>query len=186
MHTMTRTTLRILAGAVALLAVAACSDAASGDASSPEQAASVEPATIEVTATDYGFTGLPERIAPGTTLTLVNESEVELHELVAVPLPDDETRSVEELIQDPEALSALFPGVATVLIAPPAEGSIAVEGTGTLTEPGRYAIICAIPTGAIPEDYLAAAAEAEGGPPDVPGGPPHFVKGMYAEVIVEG
>lgn len=165
---------RLLVGAAALLALAACSNAAAN-----------EPTTVEVTATDYGFDGLPDRIAAGSTLTLVNESAVEVHELVAVPLPDDETRSVEELVQDPAALAALFPDVATVVIAPPGEDGFVVEGTGDLTEAGRYAIICAIPTGAIPEDYLAAAAEAEGGPPDVAGGPPHFVQGMWQELVVE-
>ena len=73
-----------------------------------------------------------------------------------------------------------------MLLAPPGEGAIAAVGDGTLSEPGRYAIICAIPTGADPAEYLAAAAESEGGPPEVPGGPPHFVNGMFAEIVVEG
>ena len=30
-----------------------------------------------------------------------------------------------------------------------------------------------------------AAAESDG-PPEVDGGPPHFVNGMFAEVVVEG
>ena len=59
-------------------------------------------------------------------------------------------------------------------------------GTGTLAEPGRYLIICAIPTGVDPGEYLTAAAESEGGPPDVPGGPPHFVHGMYGQITVNG
>lgn len=73
-----------------------------------------------------------------------------------------------------------------MLIAPPNEDGAPVVGTGELTEPGRYAIICAIPTRADPDEYLAAAAEAEGGPPVVDGGPPHFLAGMYAELVVEG
>ncbi len=143
------------------------------------------PPQVEVTAIDFAFTGLPGSVAAGTILTLVNESSVELHELVAIRLPDDETRSVEELIEYPEDLASYFPSVTTVLIAPPDETGMAVEGTGQLTEPGRYAIICAIPTGADPAEYMAAATEAEGGPPDVAGGPPHFVHGMYAELVVE-
>jgi hypothetical protein len=59
-----------------------------------------------------------------------------------------------------------------------------VEGTGTLSEAGRYALICVIPTGADPDEYLAAAAASEGGPPDVEGGPPHIVQGMFAELTV--
>lgn len=169
--------LRWLMAAALVPVLGAC-----GQAAAQDQTAS---GAIEVTAVDYEVENLPERIASGATLSLVNESAVELHELVAIPLPADETRSVDELIADPGALVAYFPSVEAVLIAPPLEGSIAVEGTGTLSTPGRYAIICAIPTGAIPEDYLAAAAEAEGGPPEVAGGPPHFVEGMWAEVIVE-
>ena len=169
--------------AIAALAVTA---AACSSAEEPTTTTTSAPQTIEVAALDYGFSGLPERVPAGTTFTLVNDSAVELHELVAIRLPEDETRSVEELVADPEALAAYFPSVETVLIAPPLEGSIAVEGTGTLTTPGRYAIICAIPTGANPQEYLAAAAESEGGPPQVDGGPPHFVEGMWGELFVDG
>lgn len=167
-----------------LLALAACGNDAAGEVTTTSTEPEAE--TLEVKALDYEFADLPDEIAAGTTLTLANESEAELHELVAIRLPEDETRSVEELVADPEALASYFPSVSTVLIAPPASGSVAVEGTGTLDEPGRYAIICAIPTGADPDEYMAAAAEAEGGPPEVDGGPPHFAVGMYAEVTVEG
>lgn len=161
--------------AAAALALAACSN----DSLPPTD----EP--VVVTAVDYGFEGLPEKVRAGTTLTLENESMVELHELVAIRLPDDETRSVDELVQlPPEELAAFFPNVATVLISPPGESGFAVEGTGLLTEPGRYAVICAIPTGADPGEYLEAAANAEGGPPQVAGGPPHLAMGMYGEVTV--
>ena len=56
-------------------------------------------------------------------------------------------------------------------------------GDGTLQEPGRYLVICTIPTGADPAEYLAAEATSNG-PPDVEGGPPHFTHGMYAELDV--
>lgn len=179
----------VQAGTIAmLLFLTACGDGAdAAPTTAPETTTSTTapPAQIEVTAIDFGFVGLPERVAAGTILTLVNDSSVELHELVAIRLPDDETRSVEELIGNPEDLAAYFPSVTTVLIAPPDDAGIAVEGTGQLSEPGRYAIICAIPTGADPAEYMAAAAETEGGPPDVAGGAPHFVAGMYAELVVE-
>ncbi len=145
-----------------------------------------EPRTIEVKAVDYGFEGLPEAIGAGSTLTLVNESSVELHELVAIRLPEGEDRSADELVQlPPDELAQFFPLVDSVIIAPPEAEGFAVEGTGTLTEPGRYLIICAIPTGADPNEYIAAAAESDGGPPDVAGGPPHLAMGMYGEVTVE-
>lgn len=135
---------------------------------------------------DYGYSGLPQSMDTETTLTLNNTNETEVHELVAILLPEDEDRSVVELVEDPEALAPYFPSVETVVIAPPGEGGSTVEGTGVLSQPGRYAIICAIPTGADPVEYLEAAAEAEGGPPDVASGPPHFVHGMHAEITVTG
>ena len=178
----------------AVLLVASCGDAepaATTAAPAPTAATTTSPAPsapaeVVVTAVDYGYEGLPTTVTAGTTIVLENSSGGELHEFVAIRLPDDETRSVEELIQlPPEEFGAFFPFVETVVIAPPGESGFAVEGTGTLTEPGRYAIICAIPTGADPAEYMAAAAEAEGGPPEVAGGPPHFVVGMWAEVVVE-
>ena len=144
------------------------------------------PTTEEVIAVDFAYEGLPNEVVAGSTITMTNDSEVELHEFVAIRLPDEETRSVEELVADPEGLAAYFPNVAAVIIAPPGEDGITVEGSEVLSEPGRYAIICAIPTGADPAEYMAAAAESEGGPPDVAGGAPHFVSGMYAELTVEG
>lgn len=142
--------------------------------------------TIEVVAFDYGFNGLPETVAAGTKLTLVNESTEEVHELVAFPLPADEERSVEQLLQLPEEELAFLETTepAAVLVAPPDSEGMAVVGDGTLLEPGRYAIVCFIPVGADPEEFLAAAEGSEG-PPDVAGGPPHFTEGMFAELVVE-
>ena len=144
--------------------------------------------TVEVTADDYRFEGIPETVEAGTKFTLTNVSDVELHEFVAVLLPDDEDRSVEELVALPEEeLGALFGSAepATVLFAPPGGDMIPAVGDGTLADAGRYIVICAIPTGADPQEYMEAAAAAAGGPPEVDGGPPHFTAGMYAEVTVE-
>lgn len=74
---------------------------------------------------------------------------------------------------------------AVLLARPGSDETIPAVGDGTLTEPGRYVIACFIPQGADPDEYLNAAAESEGGPPDVAGGPPHFVLGMQAELRVE-
>ncbi len=162
-----------------LLLVAACGDDDGADVvGGPGE-------TVTVSAIDFAYVDLPDTVKAGTAFVLDNESDVELHEFVAIRLPDDETRSVQELMSLPmEELAALFPHVVTVVIAPPGETGFPVEGTGVLEEPGRYAIICAIPTGADPAEYMAAAAAAEGGPPEVDGGPPHFVQGMFAEVTV--
>jgi uncharacterized cupredoxin-like copper-binding protein len=143
---------------------------------------------IEVTAVDFAFEGLPSEINAGTRLSLVNTAEMELHELVAIRLPDEETRSVEELMAlPPDEIEALMMGAepATVLLAEPGGEQIPAVGDGTLTEPGRYVILCAIPSGIDPAEYLAAAAASPGGPPEIEGaGPPHIVHGMYAELTV--
>jgi plastocyanin len=143
------------------------------------------PGTLEVEAVDYAFQGLPETVPAGTRLTFTNSSTAELHELVAMRIPDEETRSLEELLTLPESeLGAIFGGPpATVLLAPPAGEQISAVGDGTLAEPGRYALVCFIPTGADPAAYLAEAGPD--GPPDVAGGPPHIVHGMHAELVVQ-
>ncbi len=186
----------VLAAAVTVIALplAGCGDddvAAAPETTTttaaPTTTTEAAPAPVAVKAVDYAYVGLPATVEAGTAFTLENTSETELHELVAVRLPDDETRSAAELLAlPPEEVAAFFPGVTTVIIAPPGDNGFPVEGTGVLDEPGRYLILCAIPTGADPAEYLAAAAESEGGPPDVPGGPPHFVQGMFGEITVEG
>jgi hypothetical protein len=184
---------RALSALVAITATAALAAGCGGDdddsdASAPSTTASTnEGEAVAVSAIDYEFEDLPQSIAAGARLTLHNDSEAELHELVAFRLADDETRSAEELAQLPEAeLEAVFAGEpATVLIAKPGEESTAALGDGSLTEPGRYVVFCAIPQGVDPDEYLAAAEQSEEGPPDLGGGPPHFLLGMVGEVTVE-
>ncbi|BAN01308.1 hypothetical protein [Ilumatobacter coccineus] len=168
---------------VALALVGCASDGEDGSAATVTDA--VHDGPLPVTAIDYAYTGVVDRVRAGTTLTLDNASATEVHEIVAIRLPDDETRPVDELVAlAPDELAAFFPLVETVLVAPPGEAGFPVEGTGVLAEPGRYALLCVIPTGAVPDDYLAAAAAADGEPPQVDGGPPHIASGMFAEVLV--
>ena len=167
-----------------------------GGSSSPETTEASPPSSttaeasqnVEVRAVDYAFEGLAKTLPVGSRLTLVNKSSKELHEMVAIKLPPTETRPAADLVKlPPEEQSALSQGPpAMVLIAPPGGSpQISAVGDGTLAQKGRYLMICSIPTGADPEEYLAAAAKSQGGPPDVKGGPPHLVQGMFAEVSVE-
>ena len=162
----------------------ASDDEAGADEATEEEEAAGD--VLEVEAVDYAFEGLPDSVPAGTKLSLVNTSEVEAHELVAFRIPDGENRSVEELLALPEEelMSMMSGPPATVLMAPPAGAEqIAAVGDGTLSEPGRYALVCFIPTGADP----AALMEESGpdGPPQVDGGPPHIVHGMHAELVVQ-
>ncbi|MGH1491580.1 MAG: hypothetical protein ACRBK7_19640 [Acidimicrobiales bacterium] len=141
------------------------------------------PMAVEIGGNDYNFVELPDEIAAGATITLRNDSDVELHEIVAIRLPDDEDRPASELIQlPPEELGAFgFPSA--VILAPVGAGNINAVGSGALDEPGRYLLFCSIPVGADQDEYLEAAATSETAP-EVDGGPPHFVEGMWGEVTV--
>ncbi len=149
------------------------------------------PQKVAVTATDYSFKGIPATVKAGTVFTLTNSSTKEIHELGAIRLPDTELRPVEELARLPEdQLGDLSPGPpALVLVAPPGGApQVPILGNGSLKERGRYIVLCFIPTGADPAAYLAAAkaAQAADGPPQrVPGGAPHFTRGMYAQIVVK-
>jgi hypothetical protein len=183
---------RILAaaGVAAALLLSACGDDGAADATDngKKEATSTtigKPGVVEVTAVDYGFEGLPETIPAGTKLTFENSSAIELHELVVMRIPDDEKRSVEELTKLPEEeVGQIFTEEpATVLLAPPDGGEqVDAVGDGTIAEPGRYAVVCFIPTGADPVTYMQQAGPE--GPPEG-SGPPHIVHGMFAELTVE-
>lgn len=173
---------RLLPVGVALIALAGCGS----DASSDAESATDGEADVTIRAIDYAFLDVPDRVNAGTSFALSNASEVEAHEVVAVRLPDDEERTVEELVSlPPDEFGPFMTEVRAVIVAGPAADGTVVVGNGALDEPGRYALVCIIPTGADPEEYLTKAATSEG-PPDVAGGPPHIAEGMFAEVTVTG
>lgn len=187
----------LLAGTLAL---AACGGDDSSDptatSASTAAPASTTPATtsapadpaiepVELVASDYAFGGLPPTVPAGTPFVVTNTSATELHEFVLLRLADDDDRPIDDIVHhDLEATLTSGPP-ALVILAPPAGAEqIVAVGDGTLQEPGRYLAICMIPTGADPAAYLEAAANSGGAPPSVPGGPPHAMQGMYAEVTV--
>lgn len=169
-----------LGGLLALtpLTLAACG----GDADATDRIAD---GVLTVDLVDFSFGHLPDEVPAGTRLAVTSGSETELHELVAIRLADGDTRPADEIIEAGLAeVLAAGPPTAVLLAAPGAE-QIPAVGDGTLTEPGRYLILCAIPTGADPAEYLAAAqANPDGGPPQVEGGAPHFAHGMFDDLVV--
>lgn len=170
-----------LLGAGLLTACGSDADGASGSATSTT-ASSAAGRPVVVTASDYTFAGLPDEVPAGTQLRLVNDSSVEIHELVAIRVPDGDDRPIEELLHDP-ALQTMPP--ATVLVTPPGAEQIPAVGDGTLAETGRYVVICTIPTGVAPQAFLDAVKAAGGGKPVIPdAGAPHLAHGMFAEVVV--
>ncbi|MGH8926084.1 MAG: hypothetical protein ACRDWA_15825 [Acidimicrobiia bacterium] len=164
--------------ALALLLVAACG----GGGAEPVGG------TIDVTAVDYAFQGVPELVAPAAEFTLTNASDAEVHEIVLIGIPAGETRSLEELLELPEEETADFP-VQGVLVALPGQDGGNPEGEGnsiTVTEPGRYAVLCFIPQGADPAVVEEAMASGAEGLPDMGDGTPHAFLGMATEFTVEG
>ena len=142
---------------------------------------------MQVDGIDYGFENLPAEVPAGTMLTFRNTSDAEFHEMVVMRIPDEETRSVEELTAlPPEESDAIFAEVmpALVSVAAPGEEGMPVLGDGTITEPGRYAVVCFIPVGADPAVVAEAMQTESSGPPDLGDGPPHASAGMYGELIV--
>jgi hypothetical protein len=156
------------------LAFAACGDDTDANAAD---------GVLDVTLSDFSFDDVPDEVPAGTRLQVENVSDTELHELVAVRLADGDDRPVDEIVASGlEEVMAAGPPAAVLLAAPGGEQITAV-GDGVLAEPGRYLLLCAIPTGADAQAYLDAAATSEG-PPQVDGGPPHFVHGMVDDVVV--
>lgn len=193
-------------GALAIMAPLACSDDDSsatategtGDTATEQteiasdpgdatDAGSDESGDVEVLTVDYAFQGLPTSVPAGTRFHLSNDSDKELHEMVLMRINDDESRPAAELVQLPaDQLDAVVaqPPAMVSLVMPRSDEMINAVGDASVTEPGRYLVICSIPTGADPVAYMEAAQQSPDGPPDVPGGPPHLVNGMWAEVTV--
>lgn len=118
----------------------------------------------EVTAVDYAFEGVPAELSAGTqAITLVNDSAAsEEHEFIVFRKAEGETRSAEELLNDPAAQEegpGEFVGAA---FAPAGESAASL----ITLDPGDYMAVCFIPVG---------------GGDD---GPPHFTQGMVAEFSV--
>lgn len=191
-------------GAIAALVLAGCSDDDVADEATPTettQAADDEPTevaddadegeTLTVTAVDYSYPDVPDEITAGTTITVDNQSDGEVHEVLALRIPDDEERSAEELLQLPEEELAQVVEVRGAALAPPG-GSSADSPVPPLTieQPGRYLFACLIPTDAPPDEVLQAVQEfaesgaTEGAPAYPETGPPHAANGMFAEVTV--
>ncbi len=159
-----------------LLLVTACGGSGAGDG------------TFEISGVDYGFSGVPETATVGAELTFTNDSDVEVHEIVAFRIADGEERPLQELLELPDEETEGLIEPVGVLVALPGEAGANPEGEGNsiaLGQPGRYAILCFIPQGADPavvEEAMAGGAE---GPPDMGDGTPHAFLGMAAEFQVE-
>ena len=178
--------LRALAGA--LLTVAALNACGDDDDSNADTA---DGDVVRVTAADYAFPDVPVTVRAGMRLELVNASDTEAHELAVLRLPDGEGRSIERILElpEPEVAQVLRDdAVEMVLVAAPDSEGTALVGDGTLDRPGRYALLCFLPTGADPDAVMEALEDfdpATDGEPQLPEGPPHVASGMFADLTVQ-
>lgn len=173
---------------LALGLLGGCADDDTGSAGGDDEEAA---SSIEVIGVDYGFEGALDEVAAGSSLTFTNASEVEVHELLVLRVDDDETRTLEELMEAPEDEAEQVTSFVGMQVALPGEEGLDPEdpsatGGVPLEEAGRYLLLCFIPEGADPEAYREAIEGDAAGPPDVDGGPPHAALGMAREVTVAG
>ena len=169
---------------------AACADGAEPAASSATEDVNENAGTtVEVAGIDYAFDDVPAEVEAGSSLTFTNESDVEVHEMIVMRVADDETRTLEELLELPDAEAEQVTEYVGMRVALPGEDGIDPENptaTGgiALHAPGRYVLLCFIPEGADPQAYRDAIEGESDGPPEVDGGPPHAAIGMASEVTV--
>ena len=125
--------------------------------------------TVAVSAVDYTFAGVPETLAGGPTLFVMNnDSEAaEFHVIVVMQLNEGDDVTLDELLSMPE--DEALQHVASEYVAAAEPGS--VGGAIVDLEPGRWIFLCPVPVG---------TAHGEEGT-----GPPHFVEGMSGEFVVE-
>ena len=151
--------IRGTAAALAIGILGACAGKKEGTGTDSKESSSRAPHAVTVTATDYAF-AMPAEIPAGTiTFRLVSRAK-ELHHAIVVRL--DQGKTVVDLR---EALKRPGPPPpwAHPLGGPNASDPRGVSEATLALAPGRYAIICFIPT---------------------PGGVPHFAKGMLTEFEV--
>jgi hypothetical protein len=117
--------------------------------------------SVDVTAVDYGFSGLPEQIEGGPTrFRLTNTAPSELHELVVLR-KHDPAMSTSDLVELGEDMLGVVDVVGGAMIESGGTSSVALDLTA-----GEYVAICFIPTGGDPS------------------GAPHLAHGMLAEFSV--
>lgn len=130
--------------------------------------------TVEVTAVDYSFSGMPAEVDAGTFAIDFGNDGTELHEMAILRINDGVTEGIQELLALPEEEA-----MAKVT---PVGGAFAMPGESDTTfvalEPGRYALLCFVPTGATPDTMEAMESGV------FEGGPPHAMQGMISEFTV--
>lgn len=121
----------------------------------------------DVTAADYRFEGVPDELSTGYHVVDFTNDGQENHEMFAFRIDDASIESVTDIFELPE--DEVFSKITPVNAVYATPGSSDVV-SWNLTEPGRYAVFCAISLGSV--------GDSEGD------GPPHFTQGMVREFTV--
>jgi hypothetical protein len=129
-----------------------------------------------VTAREYEFEGELDGLQAGINGLAFENSGSEFHEMVLFRINDDTTETMEELLALPEEEAQSKVTEAGAAFGAPGDS----DTLFTDLDAGRYAIICFLPVGALPENMEAL----ESG--ELEDAPPHFTQGMIREFTVEG
>lgn len=126
--------------------------------------------SVDVTAIDYAYDTDVDGLEAGQVAFDFSNEGTEFHEMALLRIDDDTTETVEELLQLPEDEAEAKTTFMGISFAAPGQGSTMYADL----EPGRYVMLCFIPTGST---SLEEAETADG--------PPHFTQGMVKEFTVE-
>jgi hypothetical protein len=129
-----------------------------------------------VTATEYEFEGDLDGLQAGINGLAFENSGSEFHEMVLFRINDDATETMEELLALPEEEAEAKVTESGAAFGAPGDSDTLFADL----DAGRYAIICFLPVGALPENMEAL----ESG--ELEDAPPHFTQGMIREFTVEG
>lgn len=136
--------------------------------------------SVDVTAREYAFQGLPATLEPGDVTFSVDNMGSEVHELHLFKL-DEDVSTVSELLglsQDEAQDRMSSVGMA---VADPGE----TESFDAELSAGRYAAVCLIPVGTMPED--GHSGHDMGDMEDMvfdPNADNHMRRGMFGEFTV--
>ena len=131
---------------------------------------------VDVTAVDYAFQGLPPTLPAGTASFELANTGTEVHEIIFLKKKDGVTESFDAILALPEEQAMTTVTFKGATQARPGEPDVYVLQQ---LERGSYAVVCFVPVGTTPEAAEAAARTGQ-----EPAGPPHFTRGMKAELTV--
>lgn len=136
---------------------------------------------IKINAREFALDGVPtDEVVPGTVAVTVTNAGAAPHAEIVARIADAEKRPVSELAKLPyDRLSTLLEPVGAVRVDPGRTATAFLRLT-----PGRYALLCPVPTAPTPAPTTTRAERATRTPAPAPPGPPSYTKGEFGEFRV--